>query len=229
MEAAMLRRLGDSAIAVEFSQAIDPRLNARVLAIGEQVRREGHDGVRDVIEGYCSVTVVFDPLRTDIGRLTAALETAAAEEPPTDDDGPSITLPVRYGGTYGPDLADVAKQAGCTVEEVVALHTEPTYRVYLLGFLPGFAYLGQVPDAISAPRRARPRLRVPAGSVGIAGRQTGVYPIDSPGGWQLIGHCPLRIFDRSRPDPFLLHPGHRVRFQAVEETGNTRTGRAGGA
>ena len=212
-----MRRVGDSALSVEFEQRMDPQINARALAVGERLRRLGRAGVRDVIEGYASVTVVFDPLRTDVDQLHQSLDDAAEQAQGAVDDRPITTLPVCYGGRHGPDLGEVAGRAGCTEDEVVALHSGTTYRVYLLGFLPGFAYLGSVEERIASPRRRSPRLRVPAGSVGIAGRQTGVYPLEAPGGWQLIGRCPIAIFDPSRPDPFLLQPGDRVRFEPVSE------------
>lgn len=222
-----LRSLGDSAIAVELEQVIDPVVSARVVAIGGRVRTEQHQGVRDVIEGYCSVTVVFDPLRTDVGRLRAALSAAAEEEQGASDHGREITLPVCYGGRFGPDLEEVAARSRCTEDEVVTVHSGTTYRVYLLGFLPGFAYLGSVPEQIVGPRRSSPRLRVPAGAVGIAGRQTGIYPLEAPGGWQLIGRCPVKMFDPLSPDPFRLRVGDRVRFTAVSETECARVERTG--
>ena len=123
-----------------------------------------------------------------------------------------------YGGELGPDLTVVAAFSGLSEAEVIAVHAESTYRVYMLGFLPGFAYLGSVDERIAIPRRESPRLRVPAGSVGIAGRQTGVYPLPAPGGWQLIGRTPTRLFDLARAEPFLLRPGDQVRFAAVSES-----------
>ena len=210
-----VRRLGDSSLMVELEQAIDPVINARALAIGALVRRAAHEGVCDVVEGYCSVTVAFDPLRADVSRLSTALGEAASQERGVVVEGRAITLPVCYGGSFGPDLGTVASFAGCTEEEVVALHSGSTYRVYMLGFLPGFAYMGSVAKRIAAPRREHPRVGVPAGSVGIAGPQTGVYPLEAPGGWQLIGRCPVTIFSPERPDRFLLHAGDIVRFEAI--------------
>lgn len=221
-----LRRLGDSALAVEFEPVIDPAVNARVLAIGERIRRAGYPGVRDVVEGYSSVTVDFDPLRTDMGLLSSALGDAAEHERGNVGDGRDVTLPVCYGGAFGPDLGEVAAFAGCSEEEVVALHSGSRYRVYMLGFLPGFAYMGSVGTQIASPRRDTPRLRVPAGSVGIAGRQTGVYPIEAPGGWRLIGRCAAKAFDPDRADPYLLHAGDMVRFEPVNASEYARAQRA---
>ena len=221
-----LRHHGDSDLALELGSVIDPLVNARALAIGERVRRAEHPGVRDVVEGYSSVTVTYDPLRTDVRRLSALFVSAAEQERGAEGSGREVMLPVCYGGTYGPDLGEVANRAGCTEDEVVAIHSEATYRVYMLGFLPGFAYLGSVSDRIVSPRRVTPRLRVPAGSVGIAGRQTGVYPLEAPGGWQLVGRCPVKVFDPGRADPFLLRAGDSVRFEAV--SGKEYTRMAGG-
>ena len=212
-----LSRVGDSAIVVEFQQQIDPALNARALAVAEAMRRANHDGVLDIIEGFCSVAVEFDPLRTDVRRVAHDLESAAQGERAAEGPGRELTLSVCYGGSFGPDLGDVARFARCSEAEVVATHTGTSYRVYMLGFLPGFAYMATVAPQIAMPRRQRPRLRVPAGSVGIAERQTGVYPVDAPGGWQLIGRCSARPFDLERDEPFLLRGGDIVRFVAVSE------------
>ena len=212
-----LVRVGDASIVVEFAQEIDPAINARALAVGDAVRAARHPGVLDVVEGYCSVTVAFDPLRTAIEPLVAAIEEAAEHEPANGAPAVEVELPVCYGGSHGPDLDAVAAFAGCSPAEAAALHHGATYRVYMLGFLPGFAYMGSVDPRIAAPRRSRPRLRVPAGSVGIARFQTGVYPVEAPGGWHLIGRCPLRTFDPGASNPFLLQPGCAVRFVPITE------------
>ena len=217
MDGWTLTRVGDAALAVEFEPRIDPAVNARALAVGAALRAARHAGVLDVVEGFCTVTVVFDPLRTDVGRVAAELETAAARRRGSVEAGREVALPVCYGGPHGPDLEQVAAFAGCGADEVVALHSGAVYRVYMLGFLPGFAYLGSVDPRIAIPRRRSPRLRVPAGSVGIAGLQTGVYPLEAPGGWHLIGRCPVRIFDLERAEPFRLQAGQRVRFEPITE------------
>lgn len=212
-----LVRVGDASIVVEFAQEIDPAINARALAVGNAVRAARHPGVRDVVEGYCSVTVVYDPLRTALEPLVAAIEEAAERAPANGATEAEVELPVCYGGRHGPDLEAVAVFAGCSPAEVAALHHGATYRVYMLGFLPGFAYMGSVDPRIAVPRRSRPRLRVPAGSVGIARFQTGVYPLEAPGGWHLIGRCPLKTFDPGASNPFLLQPGCAVRFVPITE------------
>ena len=218
MEDWRLSRVGDAAITIEFELRIDPAINARVLAVAEAVRRSDHDGVRDVVESYCAVTVEYDPLRTDVQGVTRDLEAAAGRGWGSETGGNEHTIPVCYGGDFGPDLAAVAAFAGCSEARVIETHGTAVYRVYMLGFLPGFAYMGPVDERIVMPRRKTPRLRVPAGSVGIAGRQTGVYPVRAPGGWQLIGRTPVRLFDLKRAQPFLLGPGDRVRFEVVSES-----------
>jgi inhibitor of KinA len=129
-----------------------------------------------------------------------------------------VSVPVCYDGPYGPDLADVAAFGKCSVDEVIVLHLRLEYRVFVVGFVPGFAYMAPVDPRIAAPRRASPRLKVPAGSVAVAAGQTGVYPAETPGGWNLIGRCPVKPYDAERVEPFLFHPGDRVRFQRISES-----------
>jgi KipI family sensor histidine kinase inhibitor len=209
---------GDAALIVEFPEVIDPQVNARVVALAAAIARAGVPGVRDVVPTYRSVAVYFDPLRTDRDAFVAELEkqTEAAlgrhAFDASDAGTQPVQIPVVYGGDEGPDLSGVAAFAGLSEREVVRLHTARVYRVYMLGFVPGFAYMGSVDSRIAAPRHATPRLRVPAGSVAIAGAQTAIYPSETPGGWQLIGRTGVRLFDLSRPDPFLLEAGSSVRF-----------------
>ena len=217
--------MGDAAITIEFELRIDPAINTRVLTVADAVRRSNHGGVRDVVESYCAVTVEYDPVRTDVERVIRDLEAAAGRERGGAADGREHTVPVCYGGDFGPDLAAVAAFAECSEARVIETHGAAVYRVYMLGFLPGFAYMGSVHERIAMPRRESPRLRVPAGSVGIAGRQTGVYPVLAPGGWQLIGRTPVKPFDLERSEPFLLTPGDRVRFEAVSESEYRRLSR----
>jgi inhibitor of KinA len=208
------RLAGDAMVLVEFEQRIDPLINQRAISLGDRLRARGLPGVRDVVSGYCSVGVHFDPLRTDLGGLEEAIA----------DDGRAVEtslepvvarvhdIPVIYGGVDGPDLAAAAAAAGCSPAELIERHAARTYRVYMLGFVPGFAYLGRVDETIAVPRHRVPRERVPAGSVGIAGEQTGVYPIESPGGWQLIGRTSTLMFDPGREPASLLAAGDGVRF-----------------
>jgi KipI family sensor histidine kinase inhibitor len=210
---------GDAALLAEWEQVIDVIVSARVLAAAEHVRQAQLPGVRDVVPAYASFAVHFDPLHTDAAALRDLVERAAGAADARDaapaPHGRTLDIPVCYGGRYGPDLADVATWAGCPPEDVIAVHAAPEYRVFMLGFLPGFPYLGSVDERIAMPRRDTPRRRVAAGSVGIAGRQTGVYPFDSPGGWQIIGRTPLVLFDPHRERPALLAPGQHVRFRPI--------------
>jgi KipI family sensor histidine kinase inhibitor len=215
-----LRAAGDSALILELGDTIDEALNRRAIRIAAVVERRRIPGVRDVVPTYRSVAVYFDPLRVDYESLTRMLNEEATNEGPVESGfsrvaAAPIRIPVKYGGDAGPDLAVVAAFAGLSEDDVIARHQATVYRVFMMGFLPGFPYMGTVDPAIAAPRRATPRLRVPAGSVGIAGQQTGIYPTESPGGWQLVGRTDTRLFDVTRREPFLLEPGDAVQFFAV--------------
>lgn len=207
---------GDTAFTVEFGDVIDPDINDQVMAFAKAVESRRLDGIIEVVPTYRSTTIYFDP-RIGAAELAGQLRALAGKISRRPLYRPrSIDIPVSYDAEFGPDLDALARYAGLSVTEVVRLHTSVTYRVFMLGFSPGFPYMGRVPEAIAMPRLAEPRLRIPAGSVGIAGVQTGIYPQESPGGWRLIGRTPLRLYDPNRPDPFLLRPGDRVRFVAVE-------------
>jgi inhibitor of KinA len=218
---------GDSALVVEFEERIDPAVNARVVALADRLRVEPVAGVRDVVPTFRSVAVYFDPLRTSYDALVARLEQeASAPDLPARPQLDPIRVPVCYGGEFGPDLADVARFAGMTESAVVDLHTGPIYFVFMLGFAPGMAYLGVVDGRIASPRRGTPRVRVPRGSVGIAGAQTGIYPAETPGGWQIIGRTPSRPFDLTRAAPFLMKAGDVVSFFAIDRSEYDRLERA---
>jgi KipI family sensor histidine kinase inhibitor len=223
----VIREAGDSALLLELGEpVIAPEVNGRAIAIARAVREQAIPGVRDVVSTFRSVAVFFDPLSADVAAVAAALhhaETAA----PSSVAGRTVDIPVVYGGESGPDLAEVAAFARCTPEAVIERHAGTIYRVYMLGFLPGFAYMAHVDATIAAPRRAIPRLRVAAGSVGIAGVQTGIYPRESPGGWQIIGRTASTLFDQTQLPPALLAPGDQVRFVPTQDaalSGITRTG-----
>src|SRR5437660_5063968 len=196
---------GDSAVIVEFEARIDPAINARAIALADAIDSSRLAGVRDVVPTYRSVAVYFDPLHTDGDALLASLELEAARPgPPVVTTHAPVRIPVCYGGEFGPDLDAVADGARMDPATVIAAHSGPTYRVFMLGFVPGFAYLGTLDERLAMPRRTTPRLRVPARSVGIAGAQTGIYPMETPGGWHLIGRTPLKPFDPDRDEPFLM-------------------------
>ncbi|MBI3491951.1 MAG: 5-oxoprolinase subunit PxpB [Acidobacteria bacterium] len=207
---------GDSALVVEFDAHVDPVINDRAISLSDAIRSAGIGGIRDVVPTYRSVAVYFDPLRTDYDALVKRVEREAST--PSIQPGTAralLRIPVCYGGDFGPDLAGVAAFARLSEQEVVGLHGASTYRVFMLGFVPGFAYMGVVDSRIAMPRRATPRVRVPLGSVGIAGAQTGIYPAETPGGWQVIGRTPIKPFDPQRVEPFLLQAGDAVRFDAI--------------
>lgn len=207
--------MGDSAVLVEFANVAAPPVNRRVQALVAALDADPPPGLLDLIPAYRTLLVVYDPLVISYGALIEHLRTldglAQAATPPSR----IVTIPVAYGGEYGPDLPVVAAHTGLTEDEIIARHTAGRYLVYFLGFSPGFPYLGGLDPVLATPRLREPRLRVPAGSVGIAGTQTGVYPEATPGGWQLIGRTPLRLYDRAASDPFLLHPGDELRFAAI--------------
>jgi len=207
---------GDSTLIVEFEERIDPAVNARAVALAEAVRAAGLPGVRDIVPTFRSVAIYFDPLRTDNDALSSVLDAGVRSSPEVRPASTPLRVPVCYGGAFGPDLAALAEFAGLSETAVVELHAASTYRVFMLGFLPGFAYMGSVDCRIAAPRRETPRVKVPAGSVAVAGVQTGIYPSASPGGWQLIGRTPLKPFDRRRPQPFLFAAGDAVQFYPIE-------------
>jgi inhibitor of KinA len=169
-----------------------------------------------VVIGYCTVTVYFDPLRVDAPWLESEMRGVAAQTGERGRvSGDIVNVPVCYEGELAPDLTDVAAFADCSSEDVIALHTGRQYRVYLVGFIPGFAYMAEVDPRIATPRRATPRTAVPAGSVAIAGGQTGIYPAVTPGGWNIIGRTPLKPYDPAREEPFLFHAGDHVRFVRI--------------
>jgi inhibitor of KinA len=208
--------LGDAALTIEFGQEIDPALNERVIAFAETVRIQRWDGVLDVVPTYCSVTIHVDPLCLDLDTLSNRLLQLPKPPQRSAASGRQHRIPVLYGGDWGPDLDDVASFAKLSVADVIRLHASVQYRVYMLGFSPGFPYLGLVPEPIAMPRLPTPRISVPAGSVGIAGTQTGIYPIATPGGWRLIGRTPVALYRRENSaTQFLLHPGDLVRFEPI--------------
>ncbi|MDF0672884.1 MAG: 5-oxoprolinase subunit PxpB [Nitrospira sp.] len=209
--------LGDSAITIEFGDKIDPLINARTIAFAKIVGDQGWGGILDIVPTYRSVTVFFDPLQWSFPILIKNLRRLPRPSPnETRSNGTIHEIPVLYGGEWGPDLEEVAAFAGLTPAQAIELHASIRYRIYMLGFSPGFPYLGLVPKQLTMPRRSTPRTKVPAGSVGIADRQTGIYPITTPGGWQLIGRTPMPIYCKTNPIPFLLKPGDLVQFRPID-------------
>ncbi len=219
-----MREAGDSALLVEWAAVIDPAVNAQAIALARTVRDARAPGIRDVVPAFRSVAVHFDPLVTTPEAVRQVVSGCVAS--PSSVAARHVEIPVAYGGNEGPDLADVAAHCRMRPSDVVAGHAGADYRVFMVGFLPGFAYLGLLDPSLATPRLATPRTRVPAGAVGIAGRQTGVYPMASPGGWRIIGCTDVRMFDPDRAPASRLSAGDTVRFVPVQAAAVAHAGEA---
>jgi inhibitor of KinA len=215
--------LGDQALVITVGSSIDEATHRMVRAVVRAIESAEIAAVTDVVPAYASVAIHYDPARVPGSAIGSAYEhlvsllRAKLDGVRADDVGVprTVEIPVCYGGDLGPDLDDVARRHGISTDDVVRIHTAGDYLVYMVGFMPGFAYLGGLPEQIATPRRASPRTAVPAGTVGIGGNQTGVYPLESPGGWNLIGRTPVRVFDVTRDEQTLLATGDRVRFAQI--------------
>ncbi|HYC49116.1 MAG TPA: 5-oxoprolinase subunit PxpB [Burkholderiales bacterium] len=206
---------GDSAVVVEFGNRVDRIVSEQVLALSARVRSAAIDGVLETVPTYRSLMVLHDPLAIDTATLIARLDSLLGASDAGATEARLWRLPACYDEAYAPDLADIAQRTGMTRAEVVRLHSEQTYHVYMLGFSPGFTYMGDLPQPLVLPRRTDPRVKVPAGSIAIATGQTAIYPVESPGGWHLIGTTPVRLFDAQRQEPALLRPGDKVKFEPI--------------
>jgi KipI family sensor histidine kinase inhibitor len=208
--------MGDCGLLAVYGAAIDPEINYKVLALKYALEQEPPAGVLEIVPAYCSLLMIYHPLTTTSAVLEKLL--LGLEERLTRIEIPApetVEVPVCYGDVFGPDLQRVATINGLSEERVIQLHSAPSYLIYMLGFTPGFPFLGGLPEKLHTPRLDSPRPLVPAGSVGIANNQTGIYPIDSPGGWQLIGRTPLHLFDAHRSSPFLLKAGNLLKFKPI--------------
>lgn len=207
---------GDSALVIIFGDRIDEGINKKVHAVANAIEKVSPDWLIEVVPTYTSIYVYYDPLKLSYQEVLDVIKPFLLAEPK--EEKPRIVeIPTVYGGEFGPDIEFVAQYNGLTIDDVIEIHSKPLYRVYMLGFTPGFAYLGGMDERIATPRLEKPRLKVPAGSVGIAGKQTGIYPIESPGGWRLIGRTPLRLFTPEKDPPTLLQPGYHVKFVPISE------------
>lgn len=212
------RLMGDRAILVEVGDEIHPSVNRKVRELFLKLDREAVQGVKELVPSYRSIMVVYDPLtaalpvlKETVVRLFEEADGSTLPEPKT------LEVPVVYGKGFGPDLSWVASFHGLSPESVIRFHVQPLYQVYMIGFTPGFPYLGEVPKDIETPRRSTPRTSVPRGSVAIAQKQTGIYPVQSPGGWHILGWTPLKLFDAGKWPPTPLEIGDCVRFFPIEE------------
>lgn len=218
MQKAKILTAGDSSLLIQFDSIIDPAVNARIAATVQLMREQQIEGVVDIIPAFCSLLINYDPRVISYDEMKTRMEKILSVEVAAGERRKKIyEIPVCYGGEYGPDLNTIAEHAGLTPAEVIDIHTSADYLIYMLGFLPGFTYLGGLDERIHTPRLANPRVRIPAGSVGIGGSQTGIYPMDSPGGWQLMGMTPVKTYDPNREIPILVEAGDYIRFVAVDE------------
>jgi inhibitor of KinA len=213
---AQLTPVGDSAILISFGNRIDPTINHQVHSLARRLLKEQVKGLGEAVPAYSTLLVHYDPLLISfeaVDTIINKLVSNDADEEP--DDHKLVEIPTVYGGIYGTDLEYVAHLHGTSPQEVIDIHCQSIYDVFLIGFTPGFAYLGMLDGRIETPRKENPRALIKAGSVGIAGQQTGIYPMDSPGGWQIIGYTALKLFDISRTPSCLLNPGDSVRFVSI--------------
>ncbi len=204
--------LGDTALLAVLGTRLDTALNTRAIALAAALKKRRE--VRQAVAGHASVTVQFDPDQITLEALAASIRRLARKRPPLEEPGRLHRIPVVYDG---PDLDEVAERLGLTRHRIAELHIRPIYRAFQVGFVPGWAYLGPLPDELVLPRRTVPRTQVPAGSVAIAGQQTGIYPLASPGGWNLIGRTSVRLFLPDSDPPSLFRAGDRVKFFPAEE------------
>jgi inhibitor of KinA len=221
--------VGDRALLVKFRDVIDLEINRAVHALFNALEKAKINGVLECVPAYASLLVYYDPLKTSYDRLVFQLKDLEPKlkEFSAEEETLEVVVPTIYGDKFGPDLSNVARAHRLTEEDVIRIHSKHEYIVYMIGFIAGFPYMGRVPDVIATPRLETPRLRIPKGSVGIAGNQTGIYPCESPGGWQIIGMTPLTLFDPYARRPVLFQPGDLVRFKPINaDELETRTKRA---
>ena len=222
--------VGDCAISIDFGQVIDPKINRHIRQTIERIQALQLDGIIELVPTYCALLVQYDAMLYSYADMCNIIEPMLSESV-TDNDNETVTvieIPTVYGGEFGPDLGFVASHNNLSEEEVIAIHSGTDYLVYMLGFIPGFTYLGGMDPRIATPRLSSPRTLIPAGSVGIAGEQTGTYPSDSPGGWQIIGRTPVTMYDMSKEQAALLSAGDYVRYVPIDEQEYNRIKTLGG-
>ena len=218
--------LGDNAILIDFGNELNESINQKLLAIFRKIKEQNIPGVLDVVPAYSSLTIHYDVMKIfekAKGRAVFDFITDRVKKIVEDDteitfeENRKISIPICYDEEFGIDLSYLADEKNLSVEDVIQLHIDKAYRVYMIGFLPGFAYMGEVDQKIQIPRKENPRTQIEAGSVGIAGAQTGIYPLQSPGGWQIIGKTPVQLFNKERTEPVLLKPGDEIKFFSISK------------
>ncbi len=222
----MIYYLSEHAVTMKFGQEIGKETLDQLRHLNNLIHQNPFPGFRTTVPAYTTLSIFFDPLQViksglpgkdcfeKVSAYLNKLKNELADEEKSTVK--TVSIPVCYGGTFGPDLEEVAKRNNLTVKEVITLHSSAVYEVYMIGFVPGFAYLGGMPELLSTPRKLSPRKAVPVGSIGIAGKQTGIYPLETPGGWQIIGRTPLKLFDAENAEPALLKSGDQVIFKSIE-------------
>jgi KipI family sensor histidine kinase inhibitor len=213
-----IRLMGDSGLLFEYGDVIAPEVNQKVRRVAKALEQQMPPGVSEVMPTYRSILMIYDPLQTNPEVLIRNLDDLKdqldeLELPPAN----TVEIPVCYGGGNGPELPFVSEHTGLSEQDIIEIHSDPDYQIFMIGFTPGFPFLGGMDERLATPRLKTPRVLVPAGSVGIANNQTGMYPLDSPGGWQLIGRTPLRLFSPEKANPFLYSAGDRVRFIPIDQ------------
>lgn len=212
--------VGDRAISIDFGQVIDPKINRHIRQTIERIKALQLEGIIELVPTYCALLVEYDAMQYSYSEICNIIE-PTLDEGMTDTTNELVTVvevPTVYGGEFGPDLSFVASHNHLSEAEVISIHSGTDYLVYMLGFIPGFTYLGGMDPRIATPRLSSPRTLIPAGSVGIAGEQTGTYPSDSPGGWQIIGRTPVTMYDMSKAQAALLNAGDYVRYVPIDES-----------
>ncbi len=218
--------LGDNAILIDFGNELNESINQKLLAIFRKIKEQNIPGVLDVVPAYSSLTIHYDLMKIFEkagGRAVFDFITDQVKKIIEDnteisfEENRKISIPICYDEEFGIDLSYLADEKNLSVEDVIQLHIDKAYRVYMIGFLPGFAYMGEVDQKIQIPRKENPRTQIEAGSVGIAGGQTGIYPLQSPGGWQIIGRTPLQLFNKEKTEPVLLQPGDQIKFFSISK------------
>ena len=209
-------RCGDRAVAIEFSDTVSEAANLKVLSLDASLAAEPIDGILETIPTYRSLTVIYDPRIVRGASLGQELMQRATHDTAAPETGRLLEFPVLYGGDHQADLDELAALKNITAADVIALHSSTEYRVYMIGFAPGFAYLGGLPEILHTPRLAVPRQRIEAGAIGIGGRQSSINSLPGPSGWRFLGRTPFRLFDPARTKPFLLKAGDRITFRSID-------------